>query len=71
MALVTWLSEVKRRGAVVLRVDNIGFCYAWRNGLSKDLYIYNITKAVLDIARMVEVRLEGTMSSGGVMLVTR
>ena len=52
-------------------MDNIGFCYAWRNGLSKDLYIYNITKAVLDIARMVEVRLEGTMSSGGVMLVTR
>ena len=28
MALVTWLPEVKRKGAVVLRVDNIGFCYA-------------------------------------------
>ena len=58
MALVTWLPEVKRRGAVVLRVDNIGFCYAWRNGHSKDLYIYNIVKAMIDIARMAEVRVE-------------
>ena len=58
MALVTWLPEVKRKGAVVLRVDNIGFCYAWRNGHSQDLYIYTITKAMIDIARMAEVRVE-------------
>ena len=25
MALVTWLPEVKRKGAIVLIVDNIGF----------------------------------------------
>ena len=58
MALVTWLPEVKRKGAVVLRVDNIGFCYAWRNGHGQDLYIYTITKAMIDIARMAEVRVE-------------
>ena len=58
MALVTWLPEVKRKGAVVLRVDNNGFCYAWRNGHGQDLYIYTITKAMIDIARMAEVRVE-------------
>ena len=58
MALVTWLPEVKRKGAVVLRVDNIGFCCPWRNGHGQDLYIYTITKAMIDIARMKEVRVE-------------
>ena len=58
MALVTWLPEVKRKGAVVLRVDNIGFCCPWRIGHGQDLYIYTITKAMMDIARMAEVRVE-------------
>ena len=60
MALVTWLPEVKKRGAVELRVDNIGFCYAWRKGHSRDLYIYTLTKAMKDIARMIEVHIEVT-----------
>ena len=60
MAFVTWLPEVKRRGAVELRVDNIGFCYAWRKGHSRDLYIYTLTKAIRDIARMTEIQVEVT-----------
>ena len=58
MAFVTWLPEIKRRGSVMLRVDNIGFCYAWMKGHSKDLYIYTLTKAMRDIARMAEVQVE-------------
>ena len=60
MAFVTWLPEVKRRGAVELRVDNIGFCYAWRKGHSRDLYIYTLTKAIRDIAKMTEIQVEVT-----------
>ena len=43
-----------------LRVDNIGFCYAWRKGHSRDLYIYTLTKAIRDIARMTEIQVEVT-----------
>ena len=57
-ALVCWLPVVKRRGSVVLRVDNIGFCYAWRKQHSRDLYIYTLTKAMRDIEQMLEVRIE-------------
>ena len=60
MALVTWMPEVKKRGAVELRVDNIGFCYAWKKGHSRDLYIYTLTKAMRDIARMTEIQIEVT-----------
>ena len=60
MAFVTWLPEVKKRGAVELRVDNIGFCYAWRKGHSRDLYIYTLTKAIRDIALMTEIQVEVT-----------
>ena len=60
MAFVTWLPEVRMRGAVELRDANIGFCYAWRNGHSRDLYIYTLTKAISEIAGMTEVHVEVT-----------
>ena len=41
-------------------MDNIGFCYAWRKGHSRDLYIYTLTKAIRDIAKMTEIQVEVT-----------
>ena len=60
MAFVTWLPEVRMRGAVELRDTNIGFCYAGRDGHSRDRYIYTLTKAISEIAGMTEVHVEVT-----------
>ena len=57
-ALICWLPAVKRRGSAVIRVDNIGFCYAWRKQHSRDLYIYTLTKAMRDIEQMLEIKIE-------------
>ena len=57
-ALVCWLPAVKRRGSAVLRLDNIGFCYAWRKQHSRDLYSYTLTKAMCDIDHMRGIRIE-------------
>ena len=54
MAMMNWLPEIRRRGSVVLRVDNIGFCYAFRKGHSRDLYIYTLVKAMAYISQQLE-----------------
>ena len=39
---------------MILRVDNIGFCYAFAKGHSKDLYIYTLVKALGYISQQLE-----------------
>ena len=56
MAMMNWLPEIRRRGSVIMRVDNIGFCYAFRKGHSRDLYIYTLVKAIAYIAQQLEIR---------------
>ena len=56
MAMLNWLPVIRSRGSLVLRVDNIGFCYAFRKGHSRDLYIYTLVKAMAYIAQQLEFR---------------
>ena len=56
MAMMNWLPEIRRRGSVILRVDNIGFCYAFRKGHSRDLFIYTLVKAIVYISQQLEFR---------------
>ena len=54
LGLLAWLPEVKRRGSVVLRIDNLGFVYAFKKGHSKDLHIYTLVKAMKYVADQLE-----------------
>ena len=55
--LVTWLSEAKRRGSVILCVDNTGFCYAYKKGHSRVLFVYTVVKAMRYVAECLELNL--------------
>ena len=57
MTLMTWLPEARRRGSVTLRVDNTGFCYAYKKGHSRDLYVYTLVKALRYVAESLELNL--------------
>lgn len=57
MGLLTWLPEVMERGSVVLRVDNIGFVYAFNKGHSRDLHIYTLVRAMKYVSEHLEFKL--------------
>ena len=57
MTLMTWLPEARRRGSVILRVDNTGFCFAYKKGHSRDLFVYTIVKAMSYVAESLELNL--------------
>ena len=57
ITLMTWLPEARRRGSVTLRVDNTGFCYAYKKGHSRDLFVFTLVKALRYVAESLELNL--------------
>ena len=39
-----WVEDIRKAGAVAIMVDNSGVVWGFRNGCSRDAYIYTLAK---------------------------
>jgi hypothetical protein len=48
--MLVWAEEIVKAGAVVIMVDNSGFCWAHKKGCSRCDYIYTLAKFIEDMS---------------------